>query len=340
MNQPALHPTAWLCWLLAVLVALSTIRNPLHLLLVWLCIGAVHAAQRTNQQFPGLRPLHMALALALVAALINALSVRAGTTVLFRIPEAVPLLGGPITLEAFVFGALTGLTLAGIIVAFGIVQRALPTSALIGLIPRAFAPLAIVSAIAITFVPMLLRQAAQIRDAQRIRGHRLRGIRDWIPLFLPLLINSLERSIQLAEAISSRGFAGTDQPHHSLRLRAILVTGLALLLAGWLLLLIWGQGLPGAALMVLGGTFLIGILWWAGRQVPRTRYRSYRYNPRDWAVMIGALVVLGALLSPWPGVDRSLLAYYPYPALQLPLFDPILGIATLGLLWPAARLFR
>jgi hypothetical protein len=32
------------------------------------------------------------------------------------------------------------------------------------------------------------------------------------------------------------------------------------------------------------------------------------------------------------------LAYYPYPLLHLPRFDPVLGFATLGLAWPAAVL--
>ena len=35
----------------------------------------------------------------------------------------------------------------------------------------------------------------------------------------------------------------------------------------------------------------------------------------------------------------TVLAYYPYPLLRLPGFDPVLGFATLGLAWPAAVLW-
>ncbi len=336
MSRPTLHPLAWLSWLLAVLVALSATRNPLHLILVLLCIGAVSALQRPAEALlPTLDPLRLALVLTLVAASINGLAVRFGATVLLHIPQAIPLLGGPITLEALAFGALTGLILTGVILGFGVVQRALPTSALIGLIPRAFAPLAVVCAIAITFVPAMLHQAVQIRDAQRIRGHQLRRMRDWLPLFLPLLIGGLERALQLAESIAARGFAGTDQPRRPLLLRAALVAGLALLLVGWLLLIAWGLDPAGQALLVLGAGLLIGALWRAGRRVPRTHYRRLRWSGSDSLVLLGATALIAALVLPVPGIDRSVLAYYPYPRLRLPLFDPALGLATLGLLWPA-----
>jgi energy-coupling factor transport system permease protein len=273
-----------------------------------------------------------------ISAILNALTVRYGDTVLLRLPGWLPLLGGPVTLEALVFGALNGLTLAGLFVAFVVAQRLLPTSALIGLIPRAFYPLAVVAAIAITFVPTTLRQARQIRDAQAIRGHRLVRMRDWLPLLLPLLIGGLERAFQLAEAMAARGFASAGRPQHATALRASMVAGLAALLAGWLLVLAWGQQLAGRALMLIGGGLLVGALWLAGRRAPRTRYRRTFWAAGDTAVLIGAAVSIVAFTLPLPGIDRAVLAYYPYPLLRLPPFDPVLGFATLGLAWPAAVL--
>ena len=54
--------------------------------------------------------------------------------------------------------------------------------------------------------------------------------------------------------------------------------------------------------------------------------------------IVSALASLAALifLLPLPGLDRSTLAYYPYPALSLPGFALLLGVATWGLLAPAA----
>ena len=43
-----------------------------------------------------------------------------------------------------------------------------------------------------------------------------------------------------------------------------------------------------------------------------------------------------ACLLSLPGLDRSSLYYYPYPALGVPGFSAALGVATWGLLAPAA----
>jgi hypothetical protein len=113
---------------------------------------------------------------------------------------------------------------------------------------------------------------------------------------------------------------------------------LAALLAGWLLVLAWGQPRAGQALMLCGGGLLIGTLWLVGRRAPRTRYRRTPWGTGDTAVLIGAVVAMIAFTVPLPGIDRMVLAYYPYPLLRLPRFDPVLGFATLGLAWPAAVL--
>jgi energy-coupling factor transport system permease protein len=335
-----IHPLAWVGWLVAVLATLSAGRNPLHLVLVLLCIAVVEAATpaMTDRRITPITPLRFALTVTAISAILNALSVRYGDSVLLRLPVWLPLLGGAVTLEALVFGALSGLTLAGLFVAFVVAQRLLPTSALVGLIPRVFYPLAVVAAIAITFVPTTLRQARQIREAQAIRGHQLQRLRDWLPLLLPLLIGGLERAFQLAEAMAARGFASAGQPQHAIALRAAMVTGLAALLAGWLLILTWGQPRAGQLLMFCGGGLLVGTLWLVGRRAPRTRYRRTPWAAGDTAVLIGAAVSAIAFTLPLPGIDRAVLAYYPYPLLHLPRFDPVLGFATLGLAWPAAVL--
>jgi energy-coupling factor transport system permease protein len=68
---------------------------------------------------------------------------------------------------------------------------------------------------AIRFVPVLAEEAQTIMDAQRSRGLELdRGgflsrIRKYIPILLPLIINSIRRSLELAEAMESRAFGAT-----------------------------------------------------------------------------------------------------------------------------------
>jgi len=69
---------------------------------------------------------------------------------------------------------------------------------------------------AIRFVPVLADEAQTIMDAQRSRGLELdRGnfltrIKNYIPILLPLIINSIRRSLELAEAMESRAFGATE----------------------------------------------------------------------------------------------------------------------------------
>jgi energy-coupling factor transport system permease protein len=68
---------------------------------------------------------------------------------------------------------------------------------------------------AIRFVPVLADEAQSIMDAQRSRGleldkgNLLTRIRKYIPILLPLIINSIRRSLELAEAMESRAFGAT-----------------------------------------------------------------------------------------------------------------------------------
>jgi energy-coupling factor transport system permease protein len=68
---------------------------------------------------------------------------------------------------------------------------------------------------AIRFVPVLADEAQTIMDAQRSRGLELdKGgflsrIRKYIPILLPLIVNSIRRSLELAEAMESRAFGAT-----------------------------------------------------------------------------------------------------------------------------------
>jgi len=96
---------------------------------------------------------------------------------------------------------------------------------------------------AIRFVPVLADEAQSIMDAQRSRGLELdRGsflvrIRKYIPILLPLIINSIRRSLELAEAMESRAFGATKERTNLYQLSmgsrdyaALLVTLMALVL--------------------------------------------------------------------------------------------------------------
>ena len=323
---------AWLLWALTALVAASSTRNPLYivlLLLITAVVGIVCAVGRAGN--PPYVPLRFAAVAVPLAALFNGLTAHLGDTVLFRLPDWLPLLGGPVTLEALVFGATNGLTLTVIFSGFAVFNQVTPVHDLVRLVPRAFHEAGIVLSIALTFIPQTTRSLARIREAQAARGHRVRGLRDWLPILVPLLVSGLERSIGLAEAMVARGYGAISDRDNPPRYAWSLALGLMALLGGWLAYLFlpsW-KGIALGALLV-GAGLIVGVLWLAGRAVPHTAYRTHRWTTRDTLVVLGCGGTLAVAL-----MNREALYYSPYPRLTLPPFDPLIGLGLLGLLAPA-----
>ncbi len=324
-----LHPLSWLAWLSVAVGTTTLTRNPLYLLLLLLALALVAEVERPAGRARPLDPIFFAAVTVTLGGLFNALTVHYGERVLLRLPASWPLLGGPITLEGLAYGMTNGLVLGALVAAFAAFGAALPVGALLRLVPRAFYPLAVVVAIAVTYVPLTIRHARQVRTAQQLRGHQVRGWRDGLPLLLPLLIGGLERALQLAEALAARGFAA-DRP--SAQLRLLLIGGLACGFAGMLLRIAWGQDLPGSALLLLGAGMALGALRSIGRRTLRSFYHVYGWGGADALALAGAGLTLTALLLPWP--DRQSLSYDPYPTIYAPAFEPLMAAALLGLLAP------
>ncbi|MBN1876874.1 MAG: energy-coupling factor transporter transmembrane protein EcfT [Anaerolineae bacterium] len=346
------HPLAWLAWLVAAVAVLSGTRNPLYLFLLFaefgLVVEAMYRPGSSLSRSPILiSPLRFALVVVPVTAIINMLVSHFGETVFFRIPEGIPLVGGAITAEAAVYGLLNGLTLCTLFAVFTVLNLVLPVRDLIRFIPRAFYPVAVVISIAVTFVPVTLRQLEQIRDAQAVRGRKMRGLRDWLPLFLPLLVGGMERALQLAEAMTARGFAQSERDTHAPFINGTpsingapfpgrnsiqwaLVGALMAVLVGMLLLTMWELPLWGWSLLIVGGLVLVGSVWLAGRNVQHTTYRHQLWTSCDTWGMLG----MGIALLPLLFRQGSALAYMPYPALTWPVFKPLVGMLFLGFLVP------
>jgi energy-coupling factor transport system permease protein len=69
---------------------------------------------------------------------------------------------------------------------------------------------------AVRLVPTLAVDAQTVVDAQRSRGleldkgNLLKRVRNYVPILIPLLLIAIRRSLELAEALESRGFPGRE----------------------------------------------------------------------------------------------------------------------------------
>ena len=313
-------------------------RNPwyLGLMLAWLAV--VDAVARRQPPVTGRTaqlwsPLRFGLFVVPIAALFNGVMVHVGATVLVRLPQSWPLFGGPVTLEAFVYGALNGLALTAIFAAFTVVNRMLPVREMIQLIPRAYYPVAVVAAIALTFVPATLGQLRQIREAQAVRGHRLAGVRVVAAAVAAAADRrdgagaATGRGDDRARVCRGRRYAGSVDAGGGAggvaagAGRAAAADGL-------------GAGTLGLVLTVAGAGWWSRAIVVAGRRHPHTRYRPAAWQVHDWLVAGSALVAAALWCCRWRCRDRRRWPFRPYPRLLLPGFGPLMGMATWALLAP------
>jgi energy-coupling factor transport system permease protein len=181
----------------------------------------------------------------------------------------------------------------------------------------------------------------EIREAQALRGHRFRRIRDLPPLFLALLAEGLERSITLAESMDARGFGGhpsgesaSQAAKTELLLKGVIALALVVLSVGAFAISYYPSQIPGGVAMLIGGGMLIASLGMVGRNVRRSRYRRERWERQDLLVGGASLILILLVAGLWI-FHRSALIFYPYPRFAWPTFNPIIGLSLLLIAAPA-----
>jgi len=328
---------AWLLWAVTMLIVSSRTRNPLYIVLLLLALAIVDSVYTPRTQrgrTPS--PFRFLRYTVPIAAAFNAVTVHYGEHVLFRLPEWIPLFGGTVTLEATLYGAINGLALTLIFAAFTILNRVTPVHDLVRLAPKALHESGVALSIALTFMPQTTRSLQRIREAQALRGHRVRGLRDWLPIVVPLLVSGMERSLCLAEAMVARGYGAVADRGQPLRTRLLLALGLMGLLGGWVGWTFWREARAVAlAVGVLGVLILVATVWLAGRRVARTRYRARHWTRGDTLMVGGSLIALAVAVLPVPFLPVETLVYSPYPRLIWPEFSPWVAALLLGVLAPA-----
>ncbi len=287
-----LHPGAWWLWALGLAAAASRTMNPVPLVLIIAVTWFVVQARKGETPWAASYSLFFRLAL-LVIGIHLVFQVlfsghAQGLTVLFTLPEiALPeaagvKLGGEVTLEALLSAFYVALQLATIFCCIGAANALGSARQLLRYVPAALYEIGIACVIALTFAPQLVTDARRVRDAARLRGGNVGRVRRFGRLAMPIVEGALERSVDLAAAMDSRGYGRTTvaDPRARRATSTLVVAGMLGVCLG-LYGLLGGTsdswlGLPSllVGLLLVAGAMLLG-----GRRTGRSRYR-----PDPWAV--------------------------------------------------------
>lgn len=289
--------------------------------------------------------LRIAATFVIVGVIFNVLTVHSGDLVIAELPGSWPVVGGILTWNALVYGTLGGVALFSLVLTGITVSTLISWVDLFHVMPRRLAPIAVTGSVAWAFLPQTAVAWRQIREAQTMRGHRFHGMRDFIPIVVPLLAGGLDRSLVMAEALESRGFGASAGVHPATRNPwrdfafgcsvifglgglAVAVYCLAVGMAAW-------AGVAGA----VGGISLAALVRTSPTPVAaRTRCRTLVWSRADSLVTVTSLIAVSIVVI-WNGVRPGSLVYAPYPTLTLPPVDAPLLI-LLGLLMVPALVFR
>jgi energy-coupling factor transport system permease protein len=188
------------------------------------------------------RSLVWGLPFAVLIALINALVVREGLTVIARLGHLPPLGAIDVTLEATMYGGILGLRALIVITCFALHSAAVDPDELLRAFRRLSFRSALTAALATRMVPVLARDARRLRDAQRCRPGRPASR---LAIARAVTAGALDRAVDVAATLEVRGYGGAKRPprqarawsRHDLAFAAAAVAlaalGIAAAVLGW-----------------------------------------------------------------------------------------------------------
>lgn len=216
MTKPSLHPFTWWLWAIGLAIAILRFDS------TWFTLGCLGAVMvivfSLRDDAPWAKSFDWTLKLsAWILAIRTFIGITIGVpipgTQIFQLP-IVPLpswmpgirIGGVVTWERFSSSLTEGLLICSIIVIFGAAASLTSPHRLLRVLPVYIYEFGVAVVIATSVLPQIVTSVKRIRMAQRLRGQSIKGFTSWKRVAIPLLEESLARSLDLAAAMDSRGY--------------------------------------------------------------------------------------------------------------------------------------
>ncbi len=363
-----LHPAAWWVWALGLAVAASRTTNPWLLLTICAVAGYVVVARRSDAPWAMSFRMYIFLAVFVVIMRVAFRVVFGGgegSTILVHLPE-IPLpawaagirLFGAVSAESLLGGVYDGLRLATMIICVGAANALANPKRLLKMLPPALYEAGTAVVVALSVFPQLAESVQRVRAARKLRGDggarltvrkpnsrrsRVRGLR---AVVIPVLEDALDRSLQLASSMDSRGYGRSGRAGRQARLATgvLMIAGLSGVCVGIYATLDGTTPRILAAPMLVVGLLVAAVgFTLAGRRVERTLYRPDRWHLAELVVAasgVAVAVVMFASSNIDPTNLNPSLSYLSWPELAwTPLIGVLLGLIPAYLTPPAEPLY-
>jgi energy-coupling factor transport system permease protein len=189
----------------------------------------------------------------------------------------------------------------------------------------------LVMTIAVVVVPQAVEQGRRVAEARRLRGRDERGLRALPPILLPVLAGALERSVQRAESLESRGF-GASASRGDWRSTWLGLAGVGLCAWGAFAQYYYGGVVP--LIEIAAGVCMVGLASLRPGGEPVEKLRGDPIHARDVTLLaISASVLALVIFMRLAGAGG--VGYLAYPEVAVPDFSIPGALAFMLLLAPA-----
>ena len=344
------HPVAWWAWALGLVACVSRTTNPILLGLIVAVAGWVVARRRPDAPWANSFSLFLRLGVIVIVIRVVVAMILGGGLgdhVLFTLPSiqlpswvAGITLGGPVTAEALLTAFYEGAVIAAILACIGAANSLASPARLLATVPAALYEVGVSIVVALSFAPQLVADVSRVRTARRLRGRPDRGVRALAGSAMPVFEGALERAVDLAAAMDSRGYGRTRpmKPRDQFVARALVVISLIALRIGVYALVDGVDGGWGSWIFIgIGLVCAVVGLRIAGRRSIRTRYRPDPWALPEWIVALSGwipAVIFVAVAFNDPASLVGQISPFQWPSLPVIPAIAILLAALAGMVTP------